>query len=111
MIAAKRLLLSAVLGVAVTLLSTFVRPRMSTAIYPDIMGCETGCAVVATGWPFLFVRDYKGMSVGNRADVLEVWLAADLFDWLPFLANVILWSAALYLLRTLWLRRQVQSDR
>jgi len=60
-----------------TLLSTFMGERSSTAIYTDIMGCEHGCEVVATGWPFVFVRDYLGMSVVGTADILEVWFAAD----------------------------------
>lgn len=87
-----RLIAAPVIGVVVTLLSTFVGERRAPAVYPDIMSCETGCSVVATGWPFVFVRDYLGMSVGNRADITEVWFAADRFDWLPFLANTLTWS-------------------
>lgn len=105
-----KLLMHLLLAIALTLLSTFVGERSARATYPDIMGCETGCGVVAAGWPFVFVRDYRVMSVGNRADILEVWFAADRFDWLPFLLNIVAWaclSAAVYtiLRHSLALRR------
>ena len=79
-------------GLAVTLLSTFVGQRTAAATYPDIMGCEDSCVVAASGWPLVFVRDYTGMSVINTADMMEVWLAADRFDWVPFLLNLLFWS-------------------
>lgn len=88
-----RAIVTICLGVAITLGSTFLGERMAPAHYPEIMGCEQGCQVVATGWPFIFVRDYLGMSVGNRADILDVWLGADRFDLAPFLVNVLCWSA------------------
>jgi len=78
-----------------TLLSTFVGVRSASAVYPDIMGCELGCSVAATGWPLTFVRDYLGMSVVNTADITEVWFAADRFDWQPFVVNVAVWSIVL----------------
>ncbi len=87
-----KLYMHLLVGTALTLLSTFVGERSARATYPDIMGCETGCNVVATGWPFVFVRDYLGMSVGNTADIMEVWFAADRFDWMPFLLNVAAWT-------------------
>lgn len=81
-----------VAGTALALGSTFVAPRTAAAIYPDIMGCERGCEIVATGWPLVFVRDYLGMSVVGRAEITEVWFAADRFDWLPFLIDAIAWT-------------------
>ena len=79
-------------GMAVTLSSTFIGKRSALASYPDVMGCEDSCVVAATGWPLIFVRDYLGMSVVNAADIMEVWFAADRFDWLPFWANVAFWT-------------------
>lgn len=93
-----RALASTLIGIVVTLLSTFVGQRWANATYPDIMGCEEGCRVVATGWPLVFVRDYTGMSVVNTADILEVILAADRLDWPPFCANVIFWTVLALLL-------------
>ncbi|MEA1013588.1 hypothetical protein [Sphingosinicella sp. LY1275] len=87
-----RLLLSVLIGTTLTLLSTFVGARSATATYPDIMGCEKSCTVAASGWPLVFVRDYTGMSVVDTADIMEVWFAADRFDWLPFLLNLFFWS-------------------
>lgn len=94
----KGALISLIAGSIFTLLSTFVGERSATATYPEIMGCEASCRVTATGWPFIFVRDYTGMSVVNSADILEVVIAADRFDWLPFLANVAVWSGLLWLI-------------
>lgn len=81
-------------GSALTLASTFVAERAGIAVYPDVMGCESGCRVVATGWPLIFVRDYLGMSVVDTADIMEVWFAADRFAWPPFLLDVAVWSLA-----------------
>ncbi len=79
-------------GTIITLTSTFVGERSIFVAYPEIMGCEDGCVVVATGWPLIFVTDYLGMSVVNTADILEVWFAADRFSWVPFLVNVGAWT-------------------
>ena len=89
---AGQVLLYCLIGAALALLSTFIGPRSALAVYPDIMGCEQGCTVVATGWPFTYVSDYLGMSVGNTANIMEVWFAADRFLWTPFLANVGIWG-------------------
>ena len=70
--AVTRLLFSFVLGLLLTLLSTFVAERSATATYPEILGCEESCIVAASGWPLVFVRDYTGMSVINTADIVEV---------------------------------------
>lgn len=91
-----RAALSVLLGVIATLASTFIGERSAMATYPDIMGCEVACRVTATGWPLIFVRDYTGMSVVNTADIFEVWFAADRLDWLPFLMNIIFWSAVCF---------------
>ena len=86
------LLMHLIVGAWLTLLSTFMGERSSIAVYPDIMGCEQGCEVVATGWPLVFVHDYLGMSVVRTADILEVWFAADKLSWPPFLFNVGVWG-------------------
>jgi len=88
----RQVLMHGLIGAVLALSSTFVRPRSTLASYPDILGCEEGCKVVATGWPFTFVSDYLGMSVVNSASILEVWFAADRFAWAPFLMNIGLWA-------------------
>lgn len=95
------MLSASALGVATTLLSTFASPRRALATYPDIMGCESVCSVVATGWPLRFIRDYPGMSVVNRADFGEALFAADTFDWLPFVINAGVWTGS-WLLLLVW---------
>lgn len=58
------------------------------------------------------MRDYTGMSVVNTADILEVWLAADRFDRLPFVADVAFWSALAWLaLSRLARRRDEPTDK
>jgi hypothetical protein len=101
---------SLLLGVLATLASTFIGERSAMATYPDIMGCEIGCRVAATGWPLVFVRDYTGMSVVNTADIFEVWFAADRFDWLPFLVDVIVWTAV-FLVAALMVRKRAKLRR
>jgi hypothetical protein len=90
---AMKLLASLSFGLCSTLVSTFFLERSAPASYSEIMGCEDSCTVTATGWPMIFVRDYTGMSVVKTANIMEVWFAADRFDWLPFLVNVLFWSA------------------
>lgn len=98
-------------GAACALISTFIGKRSATAAYSDIMGCEAGCVVVATGWPLKFVFDYPGMSVGNRADISEVWFAADRFDWAPFVTDVAFWGAVIYLLSVAFKRALLGAKR
>lgn len=81
-------------GAVLTLLSTFAGERSTSVTYLEIMGCENGCSVVATGWPMTFVSDYLGMSVVNTADIMEVWFAADRFEWPPFLIDAVFWGLA-----------------
>ena len=95
--AAGRVSAALILGCLLTLLSTFAAARTATATYPEIMGCESGCTVAATGWPLTFVRDYPGMSVVNTADILEVAMAADRIDWLPFMIDQAAWSGLVLL--------------
>lgn len=107
----RRWLLLVFLGILITLASTFIAPRTADARYEDIMGCENKCTVVATGWPLVFVRDYLGMSVGNRADILDVWLGNDRLDPLPFASNVIFWTLLLMLLAKAlaWMRHGART--
>lgn len=112
-----RLLLALVLGAGLALLSTFVGERSARATYPDVMGCEVSCLVVATGWPLVFVRDYTGMSVVNSAAITEAIFAADRFDPLPFAVDVVAWAALCLLLHrlvrriSLWHKRGHKSPR
>ena len=90
--AVARALGSVVLGSSCALQSTFVGERTARATYPEVMGCEVSCEVVATGWPLVFIRDYTGMSVVNSADISEVVFAADKLDLIPFGIDAALWS-------------------
>jgi len=96
-------------GVVLTLISTFVSERSAVASYSDIMGCEAGCGVVATGWPLAFIQDYLGMSVVGTADIMEVWFAADRFFWPPFLIDVGAWALTSALLAYAVRRRASSS--
>jgi hypothetical protein len=50
------------------------------------------------------------MSVVNTADIFEVWFAADRFDWLPFLVDVIVWTAV-FLVAALMVRKRAKLRR
>lgn len=103
------LALHGVIGVGLTLLSSFVGERSAIAVYPDIMGCEDGCEVVATGWPLVFVQDYVGISVVGAASISEVWFAGDRLLGAPFLFDVAFWSGLSFLVLRLVFRRTRRS--
>ena len=92
-----RALLAAALGLVLALGSSFVAAGTAVAIYPDIMGCERGCVVAASGWPLRYARDYPGLSVAGRTDAFEAWLGGDRLDRAPFLLDWGLWSAIVWL--------------
>lgn len=92
-----RVLLAVALGLVLALGSSFVAAGTAVAVYPDIMGCERGCTVVASGWPLRYARDYPGMSVVGRTDAFEAWLGGDRFDWPPFAVDWGLWSVIAWL--------------
>lgn len=73
---ARRKLLAAALGVAAALASVHV-PRTLRMVYPDILGCETGCAVVAGGLPFAYAADYPGLSLGQEVSWFGITDGAD----------------------------------
>lgn len=101
--------LHGIIGLGLTLLSSFVGERSVLAVYPDIMGCEDGCEVVATGWPLVFVQDYVGMSVVGAANISEVWFAGDRLLWAPFLLDFAFWSGLSLLVLRLVFRRTRRS--
>lgn len=92
-----RVLLAVALGLLLALGSSFVAAGTAVAVYPDIMGCERGCAVVASGWPLRYAKDYPGMSVVGRTDAFEAWLGGDRFDWPLFAVDCGFWSAIAWL--------------
>ncbi len=86
-------MLAAALGLMLALGSSFVAVGTAVAVYPDIMGCERGCTVVASGWPLRYARDYPGLSVVGRTDAFEAWLGSDRLDPARFAFDWALWSA------------------
>lgn len=87
-----RALFAAALGLVLAVASSFVAAGTAVAIYPDIMGCERGCVVAASGWPFRYARDYPGLSVVGRTDAFEAWLGSDRLDIRLFAVDWALWS-------------------
>jgi hypothetical protein len=67
-------------------------PRRSVARYPDIMGCEQGCAVAAGGWPFAFILDYPGISPVGSVSLVNAVIGIDQFAWGPLLADLLFWT-------------------
>ncbi len=88
-----RVLLAAALGLVLAVGSSFVAAGTAVAVYPDIMGCERGCAVVASGWPLRYALDYPGLSVVGRTDAFEAWLGTDRLNPARFAFDWALWSS------------------
>ena len=96
-IALLKLALAVLIGVAFTAVSAMWGHTTVLAAYPDILGCEHACRVVASGVPIPFIRDYPGMSVVHVASWTDVVFAADRFDGASFLGSAAIWATASYL--------------
>lgn len=97
------LLLVFLSGLAAALASS-VLASATTAIYPEIMGCEAGCAVAAGGWPVPYIIDYPGISVAGSADLLGLLTGEDRFSAAAFLATALFWTLVASLAVLLWRR-------
>lgn len=81
---------------AVTTIVSSAVPGTVFARYPDIMGCEQSCSVVAGGWPFPYLVDYPGISPAGSVslfmlDVDVIWpgaLAATFLCWLALILGL-----------------------
>ena len=72
-------------------------------VYPDIMGCETGCEVVAAGFPVPYVADYPGFSPGNSVGLLEAFVfGMDRVLWGPLALSFAFWLAVAALVAGVW---------
>jgi hypothetical protein len=67
--------------------------RFARAVYSEIMGCESGCDVVAAGWPLPYLADYPGISVVGAANLAGALLGEDRLRWLPFALTWLFWTA------------------
>lgn len=83
-------LASAALALVLTLTSTAVSGR-ARMVYPDIMGCERGCAVAAAGLPAPFIVDYPGLSPVGRVDLVGVLLGLDRVLWARAVGALAVW--------------------
>ena len=84
-------LLVAAIGLLLALLSSAKGGRTG-AVYPEIMGCETGCEVAAAGWPVPYLVDYQGISVVGAANLSGALFGEDKFRWLPFGLTLLFWT-------------------
>ena len=73
--------------ISLVLLAAMIFTALSTAhetsvlrVRPEVMGCETGCAVVASGWPTAFVIDGAVSSPINSADLAGLVVGIDDLD-------------------------------
>lgn len=90
----KRSLYIVALAVIATLLSSYV-PREVNATFPDIMGCNAGCRVVAGGWPFAYLIDYPGISPVGSVELTSGLLGVDQIWPLALAGTFASWAAAL----------------
>ena len=87
-----RAVFAAMPGLLLAVGSSFVAAGRAVAVHPDVMGCERGCAVAASGWPRRYTHDYPGLSVVGRADAFEAWLGSDRFDAAAFALDWLVWA-------------------
>jgi hypothetical protein len=101
-------------GLILALASSAI-PREAWAVHSEIMGCETGCAVAAVGWPIPYVVDYPGISVVGRASVTGALVGEDQFRLSAFGLTFLFWTAVaalvLGLLRSAFWRRMRPRSR
>ncbi|WP_152639835.1 hypothetical protein [Sphingobium bisphenolivorans] len=89
----RRLLLASLCGVMLALASSLCDGQ-AQALYPEIMGCEDGCAVAAAGWPLPYLTDYPGISVVGSASLTGVLTGEDHFRLSSFLVTTLFWTFA-----------------
>lgn len=64
------------------------------AVYSEIAGCETGCAVARGGWPPAYLADHPGISAVGSASLLGAVTGDDRLRILSFLIALSFWTAA-----------------
>jgi hypothetical protein len=69
-------LLAAGLAIVATLASSAIGGTV-IAIYPEIMGCESGCLAAAGGWPAPYLVDYPGISPVGSVSLTDAMLGMD----------------------------------
>lgn len=72
----KTLSIALLLSLITTIASSAINSEV-TATYADIMGCESGCSVVAAGWPFPYLVDYPAISPVGSVSLLNGFLGID----------------------------------
>jgi hypothetical protein len=87
----RKSLLAAGLAVIATLASSTIGGTV-IAIYPEIMGCESGCLTAAGGWPAPYLVDYPGISPVGSVSLTDAMLGMDK-----------IWPAELALTYVFWL--------
>ena len=60
-------------------------------VRPEVMGCESGCPIVARGWPAAFVVDGAASSPVNSADLVGVVIGVDDLDVRGLAKTAVVW--------------------
>jgi hypothetical protein len=61
------------------------------AVYPDVMGCESGCIVTSAGWPFPYLVDYPGISPVGSVSLIDAVLGIDRLQIVGLLTDLVVW--------------------
>lgn len=94
--------LSLVLTTVFLIVTTYI-PNSANVTYSDIMGCETECSVVATGYPFPFIADYPGLSPVNSAGLMGLLMGWDKIIWLNLVASMLFFLfVSIFIINSLW---------
>lgn len=72
----RELSLILILSGCATLITGFFSNE-TTVYYPTTMGCELGCEVVGTGYPFAYIADKPYLSPVNSVDWINAILGVD----------------------------------
>ena len=97
-------LLAAGLAVVATLASSAIGGTV-IAIYPEIMGCESGCLAAASGWPAPYLVDYPGISPVGSVSLTNGLLGIDKIWPAELVLTFIFWLAISALVVWLLVRR------
>ena len=97
-------LLAAGLAAVATLASSAIGGTV-IAIYPEIMGCESGCLAAAGGWPATYLVDYPGISPVGSVSLTDAMLGIDRIWPAELVLTFIFWLAISALVVWLLVRR------
>jgi hypothetical protein len=100
--------LAVLLLAAVATLASSNIPGTVHMVYPGTMDCAQGCQFAAGGWPFRYLVDSHGISVGGSVSLLGGLAGEDILHPGLLVATYVFWLALFTAL--VWFVRVVQGN-